>query len=78
MKVRVIPIVVDALGLQRRERKEELEIRGTIWDHPDYGIVEIGQNTEKSARELEETCWHLNFCEKPTADAGVKNFQRVK
>ena len=42
-------------------------------DYPDYGII-IGQNTEESWRLL-VTCSHSNSSEKPTANAGVENFQ---
>ena len=52
MKVSVIPIVVGALGTILKglvKGLEVLEIRG---DHRDYTIINIGQNTEKSPRDL--------------------------
>ena len=30
----------------------KLESKWTSWDHPNYSIIEIGQNTEKSSRDL--------------------------
>ena len=51
MKVKVIPIVIGALGTVTKrlvQGLEDLVIRGYSGDHPNYSIVEIGQNTEKS------------------------------
>ena len=42
-------------------------------DNPNYYIIEIDQNTWR----LEETCCHLNFSERPSAFADVKNSQRI-
>ena len=50
-------------------------------NHPNYSIIKIGQNFEKSPgdlRRLEETCSHSNFREKPLANAGMKNSQKRK
>ena len=52
---------------------------GKIWnkrtsrDHPDYNINKIDQNTKQGSWRLEETCCLSNFCEKPIANAGVKD-----
>ena len=45
-------------------------------DHPNYSIIKIGQNTEKSTDGYEETCCHS--IEKPSANAGVKTLKSVK
>ena len=51
MKVTVLPIVTGALGTVTKcfvQGLEVLEIR----DYPNYGVVEMGQNTEKSPGDL--------------------------
>ena len=40
-------------------------------DHPNYCIIEIGQNREES-RRLEEISCHQNFSERPSTNADVK------
>ena len=45
-------------------------------DYPNYSIIEIGQNTEKSWR-LEEACCLSNSSERLLANADVKNSQGV-
>ena len=51
MKVMFIPIVI---GAHQRNNKENggLEKKRTSGDHPNYCIIEIGQNTEKSPGDL--------------------------
>ena len=49
--------------------QEDLEIRGQL-----NSISKIGQNTEKSPGDLRNLL--SNSCEKPSANAGVKNSQR--
>ena len=47
-------------------------------DCPNYSIVEIGHNTDKSAGDLrgpEESYCHSNSSEKSSANADVKNSQ---
>ena len=51
MKVTVIPIVIGALGTVAR-RSGSVGNRRKNRDHPNYSIVEIGQNTEKSPGNL--------------------------
>ena len=71
MKVTIIPIVCVALGTVTKglvQWLEDLEIRGWVkaihyWNRPEYW--------EESWRP-EETCWHSNASEKPSANAGVK------
>ena len=52
MKVTVIPIVIGALGTVPKELVKGLEGLDTSGDHPNYSIVEIGQNTKKSPGNL--------------------------
>ena len=50
MSIKGIPIVVDGLRTVSKcleRRLEALKIRGENRDHPNYNIVEVGQNTEK-------------------------------
>ena len=46
---------------------------GTIGDHPNYIIVENGQNTEKSPRDLKR----LAVTQRILANADMKNSRRV-
>ena len=63
-----IPIVIDAaLGKVTKWLIKGLGNKRTSGDHPDYCIIEIGQNT----------CCHSNSSEKPPANADVKNSQGV-
>ena len=75
----VVPIVIGVVGSVAKGLEkglEEFEIRSG--NHPNDSIVKIGQNTEKISGGLEETCCHSNSSERPSADTGVKNFQRSK
>ena len=50
MKVTILPIVIGALGTVTKglvQGLEDLEIIGRV-NTPNYSIVKIGQNTEKS------------------------------
>ena len=52
---------------------------GSWWtsvDHPNYNIIENGQNTEKSAGDL-RTCCHSNSYEISSANADVKNSEKI-
>ena len=65
MKVTIIPIVTGALTAVTKgfvQGLEDLDMR-TSGDHPNYSIVEIGQNTEKSPGDSSE---------RPSANVGVK------
>ena len=51
MKMTVIPTVIGALGTVTKgliKGLEDLEINGTSGDHPNYTVIKISQNTEKS------------------------------
>ena len=55
MKVMVIPIIIGALGTVSKrlsKRTKGVGNRRMSGDHPNYSIVEVGQNTEKSPRDL--------------------------
>ena len=56
MKVTIIPIVIGAFGtVTKRLLKglEDLEVGGRVGgEHPNYSIIENGQNTEKSPGDL--------------------------
>ena len=50
MKVTIIPVVIGAFGLSKGTGgRANKRISG---DHPNYSIIEIGQNTEKSPGDL--------------------------
>ena len=48
----------------------------TSGDHPNYTIVEIAQNTEKSPGDLRRLDVTQTPGKKPLANAGVKNSQK--
>ena len=51
----VIPVVIGALGTTPKglvKGLEDLEIRGQVETNPNYSIIKIGQNTEKSPEDL--------------------------
>ena len=55
MKMRVIKTVIDALGTVTKETSTgngEIENKKTRENHPNYSILKIGQNTEKSSGDL--------------------------
>ena len=54
MKVTIIPIVIDALGTVTKGLvlgPKDLVKKWTDSDCPNYSIIEIGQNNEKSPRD---------------------------
>ena len=52
MKEFVIPIVIGTIRTVNKELVNELVNNKTSWDHPNYSIVEMSQNTEKSYGDL--------------------------
>ena len=52
MRVTVMPILIGALWKIPRELVKGRENKMTIGDYPDYSIISIGQNTEKSPEHL--------------------------
>ena len=49
----------------------------TSEDHPNYSIVKIDQNTEKSPGDLRRLAVTQNSCERKSANTDVKNSQGV-
>ena len=47
--------------------------RRMIQDHPNYSIIEIGKNTEKTPGDLRRLGSYSDSSERPSANAGVKN-----
>ena len=77
MQVTVIPIVISVLGTVNKDLLKgtgDLGNKRTCGDHSNNSIVE---NTEKSPGDLRRLA-HTDSCEKPSAIAGVKNFQMSK
>ena len=73
MKVKIIPIVIVAFGTVTKELlngREDLDVGGR---------VETIQTTAllRTVRGLEETCYHSNSSDKPSAGADVKSSKRV-
>ena len=55
MKVTIVPILIAAFGTVTKgllKKTGELGNMRTSGDHPNYCIIEIGQNTEKSNGDL--------------------------
>ena len=75
MKLTIIPIEIGAFGTVTKGLLEGTGGLGnwrTSEDHPNYYIIENGQNTEISPG-LEETYCHSNSCERPSGNANVQN-----
>ena len=63
MKVTIIPIVIGAFGtFTKRLLKglDDLEVGGRVENHPNYYIIENGQNTEKSPGDLRRLAERTN------------------
>ena len=76
MKMMMILIVVGSLGTITKglvKGLEDLEIRGQ-----EKNIQATALRLAKILRRVLEICCHSNSCEKPPANAGVKNSQRSK
>ena len=55
MKVTIIPIVIGAFGTVTKgllKGLKDFEELAAEWDHPNYIIIEDGQNTEKNPGDL--------------------------
>ena len=66
-KVMVIPIVIGSLGTVTKgliQRVEGLENNGMYKDCPNYSIIEVSQNSEKSPGDL----WRLAVTQTPVKD----------
>ena len=72
MKVTIIPIAIGAFGTVTRgllKELEDLEVRGRVEIIQTTALL----RTVRILRIVLETCCHSNCCEKPSADAYVKN-----
>ena len=65
----------DLQKLEKRSGKVENLRRS--WDYPNYGIVQIGQKTEKNPGDLKKLVWHSDSSERPPRNTDVKNSQWV-
>ena len=68
MKVTFIPIVIGVLGTVTKGRVETILTPALLRSARILRVVQ----------EIEDTCSHSNFIEKPSANAGVKNWKRSK
>ena len=76
MNVTFIPIVIGALGTVTKvsvKGLEDLEIKGRVETIRTTTLL----TTARILRRVLETCCHSNFSERPSANADVKNSQRV-
>ena len=81
MKVTVLPIVVGALGTVTKGLVKSirgLRNKRSSGDHPNYSIVEIDQNTEKSPGDSRRLIVTKTQSEIPSANADVRNSQGIK
>ena len=77
MKVTIIPIVIGALDTIPKglvQGLEELEIRERVETIQTIALLRLARILSR----VLETCCHSNSCEKPSANAGVKNLKRSK
>ena len=81
MKVTVIPIVISPLGTVTKglvkglvKGLEDVEIRERVETIETTGLL----RSTRILRRVLETCCHSDSCEKPLANAGVKNSQISK
>ena len=68
--------MIDALGAVTKgllKGLENLEIRGRVETIQTTALLKL----ERILRRVLETCCHLNFSEKPSANADMKNFLGV-
>ena len=74
-----IPIVIGAFGRHQRIgiRTGGFGNNRTNGAHPNYYIIENGQNTENSPGDSRKICCHSNSSERPSAKTDVKNSQGV-
>ena len=64
MKVKVMPILIGVLDTVT-EGTERIRNKNTSRDHPDYSLIQIGQNTEKSPRDLRRLAVTQTLVEDP-------------
>ena len=79
MRVTVITIVIGALGTVTKRLVQGtggLGNKRTSRDHPNYSIIKIGQNTEKSRADLGRFAVSQTPVRNQSVTAGVKNSQK--
>ena len=72
----VIPIVIGALSTVTKGLVQELGNKRTSGNLPNYSIIKIGQNIEKSPGNLRRLTVTQIPAKKTSANAGVKNSQK--
>ena len=75
-----IPVVIGMLSTITKDlvqELEDLEIRGRVESIQTTALLDRSEYWEESWR-LDEICYHSDYSEKPSANAGVKNFQKKK
>ena len=78
MKLTVIAILIGAFGeVTKRliQGLDDLEIRGQVDTIQTTALFRLAR-TLKESRKLEETCFHSDSSDKPSANAGVKISQK--
>ena len=74
-KVTVIPIVIGALRINKGAGG--FGNKRTSRDHPNYSIIKISQNAEKSPGDLRRLAVTQNPSERPSANADIKLLQGI-
>ena len=80
MKVTIIPIVIGAFDTVTKgllKELEDLEVRGRVQVIHKTALLRTARILRRIL-ETEATCCHLNFSERPSANADVKNSKGVK
>ena len=75
MMLIIIPIVIGAFGRVAKgllKGLEDLEVGGRVETIQTTALLRTARYWEESSK-FEESCCHLNFSEKPSANADVKN-----
>ncbi len=73
MKVTIVPVVIGAFGTITKglsKGLEDLEVGGRV---ETIQMTALLRTAKILRRVLEETCYHSNSSEKPSANADVKN-----
>ena len=76
MQVTFIPIVIGVLGTVTEELikgLEDMEIKGQVKDIKTTASL----RSASILKRVLETCCHSKFSERPSANADMKNYQRV-
>ena len=68
----IIPNAFGTVTKGLQNALEDLKVGGRVEDHPNYCIIENGQNTEKSPVDLRRLAVHSNPSERSSANADVE------